>query len=362
MNRRHFLVGTASGVVAFKGLVNGQAPAAPAPAQGGRGGGRGGGGGIPPAKLARISMMTLNHGALFKTPWATNATERQTMTWLEVPQYYLDTYGVRHVEFQHGHIAQDTSNPSVEFFRELKAKFDAAGSKAVQINVEIGQMTTPSPNGPQALSGDQRATWLATAKKWVDAAPVLGVERLMWNQTGLNDQNKAGVISLWKELQDYARPKGIKISNEMRGGGPVAGDGKPPNQAPATPGAPARGGGGGRAAAAAAPGAPANAPGPVLTGMKHAQLLQEAAEKSGGYTNLDFGGNTRFLNQDELHNAIKMMLKTNAGSMHIKSCENWDIGLAVKFSESQGYRGLYTIEVNPHNAITVVIGSIVSML
>jgi hypothetical protein len=347
-------------VAAFTGLVSGQAPAAggqaPAAPAAGRGGGRGGAQ-IPPAKLARLSMMTLNHGALFKTPWATNATERQTMTWLEVPQYYVDTYGIRNVEFQHSHIAQDTTNPSVEFFRELKAKFDAAGSKAVQINVEIGQMVAGSPTAPPAaLSGDARATWLATAKKWVDAAPVLGVERLMWNQTGLNDSNKAGVIALWKELQDYAKPKGIKISNEMRGGGPVAGDGRPSNQAA---------GGGNRGGGAPATGAPTkapNMPGPVMTGMKHAQLLQEAAEKSGGYTNLDFGGNTRFLNQNELHDAIKMMLKTNAGSMHIKSCENWDIGLAVKFSESQGYRGLYTIEVNPHNAITVVIGSIVSML
>ena len=360
MNRRHFLIGTATGVAAFTELVNGQAPAAggqaPATPAGGRGGGRGGTP-VAPEKLARISMMTLNHGALLKLPWNANPTPNQTVALMDIPQYYVDTYGVRHVEFQHTHLVNGTRTPpDVAFFRELKAKFDAAGSKAVQVNVEIGQMTMGSPTAPPAaLTGDDRASWLDIAKKWVDAAPTLGVERLMWNQTGLNDSNKAGVISLWKELQDYAKPKGIKISNEMRGGGPVAGDGKPSNQAP---GGGNRGGGRGTVA----PGAPTNMPGPVMTGMKHAQLLQEAAEKSGGYTNLDFGGNTRFLNQKELHDAIKMMLKTNSGSMHIKSCENWDIGLAVKFADSQGYRGLYTIEVNPHNAITVVIGSIVSML
>src|SRR5581483_7346876 len=131
-------------------------------------------------------------------------------------------------------------------------------------------------------------------------------------------------------------------------GGPVAGDGRPSNSA--------------RAGQPGAAGRAATNPGPVMTGMQHAKLLEEAAEKSGGYTNLDFGGNTRFLSQKELHDAIKMMLKTNSGQMHIKSCENWDIGLAVKFAESNGYRGLYTIEVNPDPAIRIVYNTILAAL
>ena len=41
----------------------------------------------------------------------------------------------------------------------------------------------------------------------------------MLNQTGLNEENKANCISVWKEIQDYAKPKGIKISAETRGTG-----------------------------------------------------------------------------------------------------------------------------------------------
>jgi hypothetical protein len=357
MNRRKFLVGTAA--VAGLGIAGrAQQPAAPAGAQGaaaGRGragGGRGGPAPVGPEKLARIAIMSLNHGALLKLPWNTTPTESQTLTLFDLPQYYIDNYGVRNVEFQHTHLVNGTRTPpDVAFFKELKAKYDAVGSKANQINVEIGQMTAPGPDGPVALSGETRAAWLDLAKKWVDAAPALGVTRLMWNQTGLNQQNKAGVIALWKELQDYAKPKGIKISNEMRGGGPVAADGKPSNgQRQAQPGA-----------AGAPPKAPTN-PGPVMTGMQHAELLEEAAKKSGGYTNLDFGGNTRFLNQKELHDAIKMMLGTNSGQMHIKSCENWDLGLAVKFAEANGYKGLYTIEVNPDPAIRIVYNTILAAL
>ena len=218
-------------------------------------------------------------------------------------------------------------------------------------------MSTNVDGKSVALTGDARATWLVTGKKWVDAAGVIGMGRVMLNQGVLNKDSLPGVAALWKELQDYARPKGIKISNETRGGGQLAGDGKPPNQAP---------GGGTRAGGAAAKGTPAKAapPSPTLnlTGFQQATILTQCAEAAGGYTNLDFGGNTRFLDQKELHDAIKMMLKSNSGQMHIKSCENWDIGLAVKFAESQGYKGLYTIEVNPNSAITVVIASIVSML
>jgi hypothetical protein len=40
--------------------------------------------------------------------------------------------------------------------------------------------------------------------------------------------------------------------------------------------------------------------------------------------------------------------------MHIKSSPNWDIGAAVRFTESLGYRGLYSIEVNGHPAVRQV--------
>ena len=139
------------------------------------------------------------------------------------------------VEFQHGHLAKDTTNPDPAFFKEMKAKLDAAGSRANQINIEIGTMAQLGPDGKAAaLAGDARATWLATGKKWVDVAPMLGIKRLMLNQGALTDDSKAGVISLWKELQDYARPKGIMISNETRGTGvPTAGGRGGPGQAAA---------------------------------------------------------------------------------------------------------------------------------
>lgn len=349
MKRREFLLG-AAGVVGTAGLGwgQGQTPAGQAPPAG-QGGGRGGGGGgrggpanVPTAKLARIAIMTLDHGSMLRLPWNTNPNPNQTLALMDLPQYYVDMYGVRNVEFQHTHVAQDTTNPDPAFFKEMKAKLDAVGARANQINIEIGTMAQLGADGKAvALAGDARATWLTTARKWVDAAPLLGIKRLMLNQGALTDDSKDGVSSLWKELQDYARPKQIMISNETRGSGVP------------TPG--------GRGGAGQAPPPPAQPAMPEPERLRYVWgILNECVEKSGGYSNLDFGGAGRFRNQQQLHDAIKGLMSRNSGSMHIKSSPDWDIGKAVAFAESIGYQGLYTIEVNPDPAIRIVYNTILA--
>jgi len=352
MKRREFLLG-AAGVVGAAGLGFGQNPPTPAgqtpPAgqgagRGGRGGGRGGPANVPPAKLARIAIMSLDHGSMLKLPWNANPNPNQTLAFMDLPQYYIDMYGVHDVEFQHGHLAQDTSNPDPALFKELKAKFDAVGSRANQINIEIGTMAQMGQDGKAAaLAGEARATWLATGKKWADVAPLLGIKRLMLNQGALTDDSKEGVASLWKELQDYAKPKGIMISAETRGSGvPTPGGRGAGGQPPPTP-----------------PPPPPDMPEPERLRYVWG-ILNEVIEKSGGYWNLDFGGAGRFKNQQQLNDAIKVQMKRSAGSMHIKSSPDWDIGKAVAFAESIGYKGLYTIEVNPDPAIRIVYNTILA--
>ena len=74
-------------------------------------------------------------------------------------------------------------------------------------------------------------------------------------------------------------------------------------------------------------------------------ILWECTQAANTYTNLDFGGETRFHNQQELHDAIKGLLPRSAGSMHTRVSPTWDLGTAIRFAESIGYNGLYTIEV-----------------
>jgi hypothetical protein len=328
MNRRTFLVGT-GGVAAAAALGNrafAQAPGAATTAprdrreMGAYGRRLGTPALVPAAKLARVSIMTLNFSSMLKFPWTQNPNENQTLSVFDLPQMYRDVYGLSHIGFQHNHLV-DTSGdqpqrpPDHDFFRQMRAKLDAAQVTAIQVNIEIGEI----PN----LSGEARDKWMTSAKQWVDAAPIIGVKRLMLNQTGLNEENKANCISVWKEIQDYARPKGIRISAETRGTGGgrrggMAGGATPPAD---------------RQAAARA----------AYT------LLANVVEAAGGYSNIDIG-NVGAPDQQTLNDAIKTLYPTSSGNMHIKSSPDWDIGTAVRFTESLGYRGHYSIEVNGHGA------------
>jgi len=321
MDRRRFLVGTAAGAAAVAGLAVSAGAQAAAGARGRQGGGRGAN--IPAEKLARLSLMTLNfdQAGILKFPWTANPRPTQTVDILELPQYYMDQYRVPNMEFQTDHLVQNPERtpPDPEFFKEMRARLDAAKVSASQINLEIGGMGNLAP--------EARPAWLALAKKWVDASPILGVKRLMVIQDGLSEETKSNCIAVWKELADYARPRSIMISAETRGGG-----GRRGGTAPAAP-----------------PTRPAW------------MLLEEVIEAAGGYSNVDLGG-AAAADQQALHDCIKGMFKTSSGNMHIKSSPNWDIGLAVRYTESLGYKGLYSIEVNPEPAIGIVYNTLVANL
>ena len=332
MNRRRFLSGaaaSAAAITALRGSVFGQGQASPTtPAMQGRGGQGGGGRGagspanVPAAKLARVSLMTLNFRNMLKFPWTKNPNENQTLDVFDLPKMYQDVYGVSHIEFQHDHLVNgEQTPPDAAFFREMRGKLDAAKVTATQVNIEIGEI----PN----LTGEAREKWMTLGKQWVDAAPIIGVTRLMLNQTGLNEENKANCTSVWKEIQDYAKPKGIKISAETRGTGGGRGRAQGGGQPPATP---------------------ADQSAAAKTAFL---LLQQVIEAAGAYSNVDIG-NVGAPDQQTLHDAIKALYPTSSGNMHIKSSPNWDIGAAVRFTESLGYRGLYSIEVNGHAAVRQV--------
>ena len=324
MNRRRFLARTAAGAAAMSALGvaafgKGQGQAATTPPQGQGGQGRGGRGAgspanVPAAKLARVSLMTLNFGNMLKFPWTQNPNENQTLDVFDLPKMYQDVYGVSHIEFQHGHLVNGGQTPpDAAFFRDMRAKLDAAKVTATQVNIEIGEI----PN----LTGEAREKWMTLGRLWVDAAPIIGVTRLMLNQTGLNQENSANCTSVWKEIQDYAKPKGIEISAETRGTGGGRRGAPAGGQAPATT-------------------PPATPPDPSAAARAAFLLLSQVIHAAGAYSNVDIG-NVGAPDQQTLHDAIKALYPTSSGNMHIKSSPNWDIGAAVRFTESLGYRGLY---------------------
>jgi sugar phosphate isomerase/epimerase len=334
MNRRTFLVGAASGVAAFSGITGAQTPAAPpaggqAPAAAGaapaRQGGAGGRGQVPanvPAhKLARISLMTLQFG-MYIVPNRGTPTPEQTLTVLDLPKMYVDMYGVHNIEYQLGDI-RTKSETDPNFIKELKAKLDENKVTMSQINMEIG--------APLGMTADEagRRQGIDLLKKWTDIANQYGCKRLMLNQNqgALTRDKKAQAVAYLKEIAAFGKANGgVMFSVETRG-------------------------------AAQTPELAAN------LGVKPWEFMIEIVEEAGANSNVDIG-NVGAMNQQELHDCIKRWYPTTSGNMHIKGSPYWDIGTAVRYTESLGYKGLYSLEINNagHGAVRLAYNTILANL
>jgi hypothetical protein len=91
-------------------------------------------------------------------------------------------------------------------------------------------------------------------------------------------------------------------------------------------------------------------------------ILWECTQGADGYTNLDFGGETRFHDQQQLHDAIKGLMPRAAGCMHTRVSPTWDLGTAIHYAESIGYKGVYAIEVNGDSAVRIIYNTILANL
>ena len=285
--------------------------------------------------------MTLNHSNMIKLPWQ-EATPERTLDIFDLPQYYVDVYGVRNVQFQSNHVAQDNDNPDLSYIRELRAKLDAAGTKAHQINIEIGTMAQMGPDGKAAALVGRCARGLARARKKMGGSVARPGRDAADAQPGSAHRRQQGRRHVALEgspgLRDTERHQDFRRD--------------------ARRGVPDQGGGRGQAAApAAAPDMPEPERLRYVWG-----ILWECTLGSGGYTNLDFGGETRFHNQQQLHDAIKGLLPRNAGGMHTRVSPTWDLGTAIKYAESLGYKGMYTIEVSEDPAVRIIYNAILANL
>src|SRR5437773_8936646 len=155
------------------------------------------------AKLARISIMTLNFSNLLKLPGQTDSPTR-TLEIFDLPLMYADTYGVHNIEFQHSHIVSTEAS----YLKELRAHIEKTKSRMTQINLEFGGMNI------SAADPVQRVQAIDLTKRWVDHAVFLGCPRLMVNQGQPNQENKTYTIATLKTMGEYAKGKGVKVSME----------------------------------------------------------------------------------------------------------------------------------------------------
>ena len=173
-----------------------------------------------------------------------------------------------------------------------------------QINLEFGTVQSISHKDPEG-----RRQAVEHVKQWIDIAAQYGCPRVMINQqqAQLTKETRDGAVEAMKAMADYGRPKNVKVSAETRGAG--------------TPEYLQQ-----------------------IGGVKPWEFMIGVIKDAGAASNVDIG-NVGAMNQQELHDCIKGWFPYSSGNMHIKSSPFWDVGQAVKFTESLGYQGLYSIEV-----------------
>jgi hypothetical protein len=264
-----------------------------------------------PAKLARIAMMTLNFTTLLKTPGQPPGPDR-TLDLFDLPAMYADTYGVHNIELQHYHAA--SSEPS--YYRELKSRIDRAKSKTTQVVVEFGGLNISAPDHNFL----PRLQAIDLTKVWIDRAAILECPRIMVNQGQPTAENRAYAVETLKAMAAYGATKGVKVTMETRG------------------------------SSAAAPGA---------TPEQTWTLLNDIAKSAGGYINIDLGGMAA-RTQEELHAGLQLLLPNTGGSMHVRVSTAWDLAIALKFIEAQGYKGIYSIESRGHEATRAIYSTILA--
>ena len=277
---------------------------------------------VSAAKLARISIMTYNFTSRLKLEGQAPNPDRM-LELFDIPQLFADTYGVHNVELQHSHFASTETS----YLQELRARIEKVKSRMTQINVEFGQMTV------SAADPVQRYQAIELTMRWVDHAVILNCPRVMINQGQLTRATKANAIAALRLMSDYGKSKGVKITVETRVVGPGSGGGgrgRGDNPTPAVAHIPASG-------------LPLSAP----DGPPAWELVKEVVEGSGTYSNVDIG-NIMAPDQVSLHMVIKGLFPTSSGNMHVKLSPNWDLAAVVRFTNNElGYKGLYSIEVNP---------------
>ncbi len=165
-------------------------------------------------------------------------------------------------------------------------------------------------------------------KVWIDRAAVLDCPRIMVNQGQPGAENRAHAVETLQAMVKYGESKGVKVTMETRGSG---------------------------ATAQAAPGA---APAPAEPAWV---LLNDIARSAGAYINIDLGG-IGARSQDELHAALRGLLPSSSGSMHVRLSASWDLTAALKFIEAQGYTGLYSIEARGHDATRAIYNTILASI
>lgn len=152
----------------------------------------------------RIAMTTVTFRARFAQTRIENHPPVEDLTLLDVPEFYADRFGVHNLEFWSRHFASLDAG----YLKQLRQRMARAKSKLINIQIDERYNLADSDEAARQKSLD-------LVKQWIDAAVALGAPSARAN-TGRGDINIC--IRSFKELNQYAKEKGVLLLTENHGG------------------------------------------------------------------------------------------------------------------------------------------------
>jgi sugar phosphate isomerase/epimerase len=156
-----------------------------------------------PSATDRVGMGTVIFRNRFEQTRPKGVTAiKNPLTLLEVPAYYRERFKVRKLEFWSHHF----ETLEAPWLMELRARIEAAGAELINVQVD-GAYDLASTNE------EERQHSLATVRKWIDAAALLGSRAVRVNPGRSGGSIERSIASM-QELNRYCVSKRLPLLTE----------------------------------------------------------------------------------------------------------------------------------------------------
>jgi sugar phosphate isomerase/epimerase len=158
--------------------------------------------GAAKAATDRVGLGTVTLRNRFEQTRLKDVALANPLTLLEVPAYYRQRFAVRNLEFWSKHF----ESLDAAYLKELRARVKAAGSQLINLQVDADYDLASTDEAKRQQS-------LETARKWVDAAALLGSHAVRVNPGSSRGSVEQSIASL-KEINRYCKSKGLPLLTE----------------------------------------------------------------------------------------------------------------------------------------------------
>ena len=150
----------------------------------------------------RVGLGTVCLRARFEQTKAKGTTLTNPLTLLQVPAYYRERFGVRQLEFWSNHF----ESLETSYLKELRKRIQSARAELINVQVDADYDLASTDE-------TKRQESLATVRRWIDAAALLGSRAIRINPGRAKGSIEQSIASM-KEVNRFCLSKRLPLLTE----------------------------------------------------------------------------------------------------------------------------------------------------